>query len=448
MLDLELVRSRFPSLGGDWTYFDNGGGSQILGPVIERMNEWLLTSNVQLGASYELSRLAQERLDEAQAAVATLINAADPSEVVMGPSTTALVRTLADSVGRTIKPGDEIIVTNGDHEANIGPWMGLALLGAVVRVWEVDPESGELSLEGLEELLGERTRLVAVTHASNILGSINPIRQIADLVHSRDAWLCVDGVGFAPHRAVDVQAFDADFYLFSFYKTFGPHHAVLYGRRRLLLELPGIWFSFISEDQVPYKFQPGNVNYELSYSLLGLTDYLAEIPPARRSSATSPDSSAMNSLMGGSGPTGSAGSAVSRGRPRPSSSGSIETGRGQRAAIEASFGLIAAHEERLSSRLLDLLSAKAGVRVIGSERPDSAIRVPIISFVVDGMSSADVVREVDRHLIGIRYGNFYSTRLIEALALPLDDGVVRVSMVHYNTVEEVDRLVEVLDGLL
>jgi selenocysteine lyase/cysteine desulfurase len=276
-LDLDLVRSRFPALASDWTFFDNGGGSQILGTVLDRMRDFLVTSNVQLGASYDVSLIASERLSAAHAAVATLVNAASPDEVIMGPSTTALLRTLSQSVGGSLGPGDEIIVTTGDHEANIGPWLELERAGATIRFWEVDSDSGELVVEDLTPLLGPRTKLVAMTHASNILGTINPVRQIADLVHEHGAWLCVDGVGFAPHRAVDVRALDADFYAFSFYKTFGPHHAVLYGKLDLLRELPGHGFYFISEEDVPYKFQPGNVNYELSYSLLGLLEYLTEI---------------------------------------------------------------------------------------------------------------------------------------------------------------------------
>ncbi|NNL30922.1 MAG: aminotransferase class V-fold PLP-dependent enzyme, partial [Gemmatimonadetes bacterium] len=273
-LDIDFVRSSFPALQSGWAYLDNGGGSQIAQPVLDRLRDFLVSSNVQLGASYEPSRVAAARLAEAHEAVATLVNAESPDEVVMGPSTTALLRTLATSLGRTLASGDEIVVTRGDHEANIGPWLELERLGAVVRWWEVDPRTGELPLEALDAVLSPRTRLVAMTHASNILGSINPVRDVADRVHAVGGWLCVDGVGFAPHRAVDVRALDADFYAFSFYKTFGPHHAVLYGKRRHLLELPGHGFYFIPEDDVPYKFQPGNVNYELSYSLVGLLDYL------------------------------------------------------------------------------------------------------------------------------------------------------------------------------
>lgn len=412
-LDLDVVRGRFPALSGDVVFFDNGGGSQIVQPVLDRIRSFLVESNVQLGASYAVSQLASARLAEAHEGVATLMNAPHPDDVVMGPSTTSLLRTLGESLARTIEPGDEVIVTNGDHEANIGPWLALERAGARVRFWNVDPTSGELDVDDLRPLLGARTRLVAVTHTSNILGSINPIRAIADAVHEHGAWLCVDGVGFAPHRAVDVQSLDVDFYAFSFYKTFGPHHAVLYGRGELLRALPGLGFFFIEESDVPYKFQPGNVNYELSYGVLGILDYLDEIAAS----------------LGH----------VSHGQPaRPAR---------DRGAVEAAFGAFAAHEATLGGRLLDVLGSKPRVRVVGSSSADPAARVPIISFVVDGMASSSVVEAVDPHGIGIRYGHFYSARLVEALGHTEGDGVVRVSMVHYNTVEEVDRLVQVFDQL-
>jgi len=419
VLDLDLVRSRFPSLDSEWVFFDNGGGSQILASVLGRMNDYLIRWNVQLGASYAPSREAAARLAEAHEGVATLMNAADPDEIVMGPSSTALLATLANSIGETLGPGDEIIVTTGDHEANVSPWLRLESKGVVLRFWNVEAATGELRLEDLDALLGDRTRLVAVTHTSNILGTINPVREIADRVHARGALLVVDGVGFAPHRAVDVQALGADFYAFSFYKVFGPHHAVLWGRKELLVGLPGQSLGFISEDDVPYKFQPGNVNYELSYATLGLLDHLT--------------------MLGGGGEA-----------QYPVTGGSRATRQRlpARAAVEAAFEEIAIHEESLARRLLDFLAGRPGVRIIGSPSHERSIRVPIISFVSDRRRSSDVVRHVDHSRIGIRFGHFYSRRLIEAIELPEDDGVVRVSMVHYNTVEEVDRLTESLSAIV
>ena len=391
--------------------------------MLDRLRDFLVTSNVQLGASYEPSRVAGRRMAEARRAAAILLNAEDPHEVVMGPSTTVLLRTLAQSVGRVLAPGDEVVVTRGDHEANIGPWLELEGKGATIRWWEVDPRTGELTLEALDAVLGPRTRLVAMTHASNILGSINPVRAVADRVHRHGALLCVDGVGFAPHRAVDVRALDADFYAFSFYKTFGPHHAVLYGKKRHLLDLPGHAFYFVGEDDVPYKFQPGNVNYELSYSVVGLLEYLEG--------------------LAGRGP----GTGL-RGGPAAGSGPSQAGGRERRRAVELAFDLIARHEERLAQPLLDFLQGRDSVRIVGDASADRQARVPIVSFVSSRTASRDVVEAVDGHRIGIRFGHFYSARLVERLDLPDPDGVVRVSMVHYNTEDEIRRLVETLDPLV
>lgn len=410
-LNTERVRSHFPSLDTDWVFFDNGGGSQIAQPVLDRMSEYLLTSNVQHGASYEVSQRASERLASAHETMATLINARHAGEVVMGSSTSLLLQTLATSFARMLEPGDEVIVSSGDHESNIAPWIELEQVNVHVKFWDVNTESLQLRLEDLESLMGPRTKLVAVTHTSNILGTINPIREIADAVHARGALLCVDGVAYAPHRAIDVQAMDVDFYAFSFYKTFGPHHALLYGKRDLLVELPSRSFFFVAEDDVPYKFQPGGVNYELSYSMIGLMDYLDE-------------------LAGGvEGP-------------------GVATGRHTRGAVESSFAMIAAHEEALSARLLGLLRYRGGVRIIGRDVADRDARVPIVSFVVEGMPSSEIVARMDPHRVAIRFGHFYSPRLIKHLALDADDGVVRVSMVHYNTLEEVDRLTSALDAIL
>lgn len=410
-LDIDLVRKRFPSLDTEWVFFDNGGGSQIAQPVLDRIGEYLLTSNVQHGASYAASQLAAERLCAAQEAMATLINARHTSEVVMGGSTTLLLQTLATAFAGQLEAGDEVIVSSGDHEANIAPWLELARVGVHVRSWDVNPGSLQLQLDDLEALMGSRTRLVAVTHASNILGTINPVRKIADAVHAHGALLCVDGVAYAPHRAIDVQAMDVDFYAFSFYKTYGPHHALLYGKRDLLVDLPSRSFFFIAEDDVPYKFQPGSVNYELSYGMLGLMDYLDELAGVADGPASS-------------------------------------VGRHGRGAVESSFEMIAEHEEGLSSRLLAFLRDRPGVRIIGQEAADRAVRVPVVSFVVQGMPSSEIVARTDSHKVAIRFGHFYSARLIEGLGLAADEGVVRASMVHYNTLEEVDRLTSALDVIL
>ncbi|AFZ24079.1 cysteine desulfurase family protein, VC1184 subfamily [Cylindrospermum stagnale PCC 7417] len=407
-LNLDKVRPYFPALTGEWTFFDNAGGSQSLKKVVDKISEFLLTSDVQPGASYGISQLARERVDLAARGMATLINADSPQEVVMGPSTTMMLKVLALCLSKTLKPGDEIIVTNCDHEANIGAWVALEQKGIKIKFWQVRPDTLELHLEDLELLMSQRTKLVALTHASNILGTINPIKEIAAFVHQREAMICVDGVAYAPHRLIDVQDLDVDFYVLSFYKVYGPHYALLYGKQEHLLTMPGLNHYFIDQTNIPYKYQLGNVNFELSYGMLGLCDYLSELAQLHYGNETAPD---LRSQMG------------------------------------QIFDLISSHEEKIGSRLLNYLNSKSGVRVIGQTQANSQSRVPTISFVVDGIHSSTIPPKVDPHYIGIRYGDFYAKRLIEYLGLASQGGIVRVSMVHYNTLEEVDRLIAAFEQI-
>jgi cysteine desulfurase family protein (TIGR01976 family) len=408
LLNLDKVRQYFPALAGEWTFFDNAGGSQTLKKVVDRISEFLLSSDVQLGASYAVSQLAGERLALATRGMATFINANSPKEIVMGPSTTMMLKVLSICLGQTFTPGDEIIVTNCDHEANIGAWVALEKQGIKVKVWKIRSETLELDLADLEQLISQRTKLVALTHVSNVLGTINPIKEIAAFVHDRNAIICVDGVAYAPHRLVDVQDLDVDFYTLSCYKVYGPHHALLYGKEEHLLRLPGLNHYFIQQTDIPYKFQLGNVNFELSYGMLGLCDYLSELAQLHYGNETAPD---------------------------------------LRSQMVQAFDLISIHEEHISDRLLTYLNSKPNVRVIGQSKADREFRVPTISFVVDGMNSSSIPAKIDQHYIGIRYGDFYAKRLIEYLGLASQGGIVRVSMVHYNTLEEVNSLIEAFEQL-
>ena len=402
-LDIDYVRRQFPALADGYGYLDNAGGSAVLKPVAERISHYLLNHAVQLGASYAPSVQAGEKVLEARASVAQLINARHSEECVMAGSTTLLLQLLARAIAPSIGVGDEIIVTHSDHEANIGPWQRLCEeRGATLRVWSVDPSSLELELHDLQALLGPRTRYVAMTHASNILGSVNPVAQVAERVHACGAKLVVDAVAYAPHRLVDVQASGADYYVFSFYKVFGPHFAVLWGKRELLLELPSLNHFFIGQDVLPYKLQPGNVNYELSYGCIGISDYLLDI--GRR--------------LGGEG--------------------------SERQIMQAAFDAFEVQENVLAEILLGYLREADGVRIIGKPRVTAGDRVPTISFVVEGVQSEAIVRRVDAARLGIRFGDFYARHLIEALGLAPQGGVVRVSIAHYNTVDEMTRLVECL----
>jgi selenocysteine lyase/cysteine desulfurase len=303
------------------------------------------------------------------------MNAAD-DEVALGSSTTQLLANLAAALPLT--DGDEIIVTNCDHEANIGPWLRRT---ANVKIWPLNRDSLALELDDLAPLITDRTRLVCFTHASNLIGTVHDVAAITRFVHARGARVCVDGVAYAPHRRVDVRAWDVDYYVLSLYKVYGPHLAALYVRRPLFDQLRNLNHYFL-DGQVPAKLQPGHVPYELAAALPAVASYLGALD----------------------------------------------------------FDAVAAHEARLSERLLGWLNGRRGVRVLG--RPIASGRVPTISFVVDGKRPGEIPPRVDRHQVAIRFGDFYARRLVEALGL---DGVVRASMVHYNSLDEVDRLIRALD---
>lgn len=397
------IRAEFPALNDQCVYLDNAGGSQVLRRVADRIRDYLLTSSVQLGASYAQSHLATQKVLEARRAIAELINARHDDEVVMGGSTTGLMFLLTQAILPGIRAGDEIIVTDTDHEANIGGWSRLQQAGAVLKVWEVNRETLALELDDLDTLLGPNTRWLAMTHASNVLGTINPVAEISRRVHACGGRVCVDAVAYAPHRLVDVQASGADVYVFSFYKVFGPHYAVLWGRRDFLLGLPTLNHYFIGREDLPYKLQPGNVNFELSYGCVGIAEYLVD----------------MGTRLGAVG--------------------------GNRERMQFAFDCFSRHEDRLSEKLLAFLRGRKGVRIIGLPAVNHGDRMPTVSFVVAGRTSEQVVQYMDGFNIGIRHGDFYAKRLIETLGLQVHGGVVRVSMAHYNTPEEIDRLLQHLD---
>ncbi|MDH4254697.1 MAG: cysteine desulfurase-like protein [Gammaproteobacteria bacterium] len=405
-LDIDFVRTQFSGLAQGWVLFDNAGGTQVLARVVERMNDFLFHRNVQIGGSYELSQRAAAALFDGRRAMMRLVNARRPEEIVFAPSSTVALQNLSRAMAGQLSAGDEIVVTTTDHESNIGPWAGLERCGIRTKFWQPRGERLLLDLEDLGSLMTPRTRLVAVTHVSNILGTVNRIDEIARYVHERGAEICVDSVAYAPHAAIDVQTWDVDYLVFSLYKVFGPHAAVLYGRHELLAELDNLYHYFYGKDKVPAKLEPGNANYELAFGSTGIVDYLGEL--GRRS--------------------GSAG--------------------GERAAIEAAFAAIRAHEQRLAERLLGWLRGRPDCRILGLPSGGDPGRVPTISFTVAGHDPGELARRVDGYRIALRYGDFHARRLVEYLGLAGANGVLRVSMAHYNTPGEVDALTEALAEIL
>ncbi|MEM7159016.1 MAG: aminotransferase class V-fold PLP-dependent enzyme [Myxococcota bacterium] len=407
-LDLDFVRAWFPALNERWALFDNAGGSVTTQAVTSGIVEYLERYQVQLGASYGLSQQAEGRVRRGEATAAELLGAT-PAETVVGPSTTANLATLSRAIQPLLSEGDEVIVTDLDHESNIGPWRKLAAHGVKVHTWAVDRERATLDPAQLEALLSPRTRLVAFTHCANVVGEIIDVPGMVRRIRANraDTIVVVDGVAYAPHRFVDVAALDVDAYVVSLYKVYGPHLSAMYVRRSLLERVHGQNHFFVPEDALPYKLQPGNVTHELAAGLPGIGAYLDGVAEHHKIKDIT-----------------------------------------RRDRWRGVFDLFAAHEQALAAKLLDFLQGHPRCRVIGPTSPDRAVRAPTIAFVVDGMVSSAVVPPLDERHIAVRWGHFYAKRAIDALGLSATEGVVRVSMVHYNTLAEVDRLTEALSETL
>ncbi|MBT7943213.1 MAG: aminotransferase class V-fold PLP-dependent enzyme [Alphaproteobacteria bacterium] len=404
-LDLDFVRGLYPAPCWNQAFFESAGGSYVPDSVIGCVNAYMRESQVQPGAAYAASATAAERIKDGQRCVAEMINA-PIDEVIIGPSTTMNVYVLANALGALFKPGDEIIVTNLDHEANIGAWRRLVDRGMVVREWAVNPETERLEVEALDALLSDRTRLVCFSHGSNILGGTNDVAAITRRVHDADAMVCIDGVAHAPHRSIDVKALDVDFYLLSLYKLYGPHVGMLYAKREHLERAPGQNHYFL-DDRIPLKLNPGGPSHEFTAALTGIADYFETL--------------AAHHL------------------DRPPN-----TFKGR---FDAMFAMITAHEETLAARFVEFLTSKSNVRLLGPKTGEAQVRTPTFSFTVQGQPSAEIATRMAPSGVAIGQGNFYAPRLLQALGIT-EGSVLRASMVHYNTVEEVDRLIAALDEVV
>ncbi|KAK5113978.1 hypothetical protein LTR62_003101 [Meristemomyces frigidus] len=393
--DVQAARKHFPALAHEQVYFENAGGSQILKEVVDTISAYLLDNNVQLGASYKKSKESTDLFAKGCDAVAKYINAS-PDEVVLGPSTTQLFRNLSMSLYDYITPDSEIIVSKLDHEANIASWVQLATDKKCTLTWwgASNKTNPRLECDELRSLMSEKTKLVTCTQTSNVLGTINDIKAIAKTVHEiPGALLCVDAVAFAPHRAVDVRDFEVDFYSFSWYKVYGPHIASLYASKASQKYLRTLGHFFKPTDGLENLLGLAAANYELTASIPQVCEYLSKL----------------------------------------------------------SWDDIAVHEEKLQAILLEYLRSKPETfKIWGEPAPDKAKRVPVISFTVAGWSSKSVIDQIEKQSsYGCRYGAMYSNRLcVDILGVDAVDGVVRVSLVHYNTEEEVRGFVKVLDGVV
>jgi cysteine desulfurase family protein (TIGR01976 family) len=406
-LDLDFVRSQFPAFGepslAGFAHFENAGGSYAAGQTIGWLDRYYRRTKVQPYYAFAPSAAAGAAMDAARERMAAWLNIGR-DEMHFGPSTSQNTYVLAQALRRRLKPGDEVVVTNQDHEANSGAYSRLAEDGITVREWKVNPETAELERSGLEALLGPRTKLVAFTHCSNLVGSINAVREFAELAHAAGAWAFVDGVAFAPHGLPDLGALGVDAYYFSLYKVYGPHLGALYLKREVNAALPNQG-HFFNDGKPLARFTPAGPDHAQIAAVNGVMDYLDAVADRH----------------------GHAGEAV-----------------GARAA--AVRELFRAHETALLQPLLDWLVAHPRVRLVG--RRQAANRAPTVSIAVQGHASADIASRLAQKGIGVGNGNFYAYRLVKALGLDAEDGAVRLSFVHYTSKDEVDRLLGELDRCL
>lgn len=399
MLDIEFVRAQFPafsqaSLEGQ-AFFENAGGSYTCAPVIDRLTRFYNERKVQPYAPYEASRLGGEEMDEARSRLAVLLGV-DGDEVSFGPSTTQNTYVLAQAFRQFMQPGEAIVVTNQDHEANSGPWRRLADEGIEVREWKIDPGTGRLDPEALEPLLDEKVRLVCFPHCSNVVGEINPVVEITALAHAAGAFVCVDGVSYAPHGFPDVGAMGPDVYLFSSYKTYGPHQGIMVIRRALGMALPNQGHVF-NGDTLYKRFTPAGPDHAQVAACAGMADYVDALAAHH----------------------GIAASGV--------------------------HDLMRAHEVRLLKPLLDYLGGRNDLRLLGPDRAEA--RAPTVAVDL-GRNAEAVAAELAPHGIMAGGGDFYAVRPLSAMGVSPEQGVLRLSFVHYTSEAEVTKLIEALDRVL
>jgi len=405
--NVRALRGEFPALQQRFAdrpiaFFDGPGGTQVHGTVIEATARYYTEANSNAHGQFEFSRRTDATVDAARAAMADFVNARRPEEIVFGPAMTTLTFRLSRAIGRTLAEGDEIVITTLDHDANVAPWLALREQGAVVRTIHFAPEDCTLDMEALRSAITEKTRVVAVGAASNAVGTVNDIRQVAAWAHEVGAWLFVDAVQYAPHAVIDVQALEADFLAFSAYKIYGPHLGILWGRYALLDELPA-YKVIPAGDAPPDKFETGTGNFEGMAGATAAVDYLASIGT----------------------------------RFADPADGS------RRATLVAGMSAIRTYERNLAQRLIAGLQGIAGVRLYGITDPArSEERMPVVSFTVASLSSTEVARRLGDEAIFLWSGDFYAVNVVAELGLEDVGGLVRVGINHYNTIEEIDRLLE------
>jgi cysteine desulfurase family protein (TIGR01976 family) len=407
--DVAALRTEFPALrrrqgGRPVAFLDGPGGTQVPQRVVDAVAMYLTDMNANHGGAFATSEASDAIVEEAHAAVADFLGAGDAGEIKFGYNMSTLTLHVGRSIGATLSPGDEVVVTTLDHEANVSTWEAMAAdRGLAVRKVDIREDDVTLDLEDLESKLGPRTKLVAVGYASNAVGSINPVKEIVARAHEVGALTYVDAVAYAPHGSIDVGDLDTDFLVCSVYKWFGPHLGALYGKSEVFDRLPAFKVRPATD-----RFETGTAAFESIAGTLAATEYLRDV--GRRY-----------------------GSAV---------------GDDRRSQLTAAMQAIVGHERDLVARLLDGLGSMSGVSIHGITDPARlSERVPTVSISIDSVHPHDAAETLGHAGIYVWDGDFYATGLVERLGKADSGGLLRLGLVHYNTAEEVDRVLEAVEGI-
>jgi cysteine desulfurase family protein (TIGR01976 family) len=409
-LDIDWVRAQFPSLsescgGVPAVFLDGPGGTQTPGCVIEAFTKYLECNNANTGGAFRTSRNTDRVIADARAAMADFL-ACRAEEIVFGPNMTTLTFAMSRALGRELSAGDEIVVTLLDHGANVSPWQALEERGVVVRFAEIDERDCTLDMDDLARKITPRTKLVAVAYASNAVGSIQDVPQIVALAHGVGAMVYLDAVHYAPHRPIDVGALDCDFLVCSSYKFFGPHMGVLYGKSQHLERLEPYKVR-ANTNRIPQRWEWGTLSHESIAGITAAVDYLAEL--GRRA-------------------------------------GGEKLGR--RRALLSAYQAIREHEADLTSALLPGLASIKGLKLYGISDPRrTSFRCPTFAVTIEGHAPAELAAALGERGIFTWDGNYYALNLTERLGVEDQGGFLRIGLVHYNTREEIDRLLAALDEI-
>ena len=408
-LDVDYVRSQFPAfkdpLSKDWSFFENAGGSYVPKNVIDKLTEFMTSTKVQPYAEYPMSKIAGENMDKATNLFAKMINAKS-NEILIGGSTSINLYVLSNALKHIINPGDEVIVTNQDHEANISPWRRLKDYGANIVEWKFNYDDHELKISDLNKLINSKTKILAVTHCSNIVGSVNNLKEISKLAHKNNIIVIGDCVSYAPHGFPNVKELDVDFYTFSLYKTYGPHLALLYGKEEILKNLPNQNHEFL-KGQYPYTINPGGPNHEELVSLIGIYEYFENLYNHHFENKN------LRTLE----------------------------------KIDKINNLISLHETTIANPILKYLNERKDLNLIGKNKIQNKDRAPTISFYSNKKTSKEISNTLLQSKIATRNDNFYAWRCLEHLGIDTNDGVVRLSMTHYNNQYDTENVLKALEKI-